>query len=570
VRHAEATRVRLDGETLSIEGTLPPETGGPNARAYLVARRRGDVMEVFRPAEAGGGRFAATLDLGELVVAHATSDVWDLRLAVDDRPLRLGTHLDDVPNRNAAVAFPRVRVSRGGAERDLEPYYTEKDNLSIRAEPAGSQVEVPASELAEDLERPRLARRLLGPVAVAVHRVALALAGRLAQRGRPAGDGRDVRVVLLHAYGMGGTIRATISLVAALAEDRDVEVVSLVRRRERPFFEFPDGVTVTTVDDQRPGRGGRGPVARFMRRIPSVLVHPEDYAYPWCSLWTDRAVYRRMRAMQGGIVIGTRPAFNFLSGALAGPGTTTLAQEHMHFNAHRPRLSADIKRRYRGVDVLAVLTEADLHDYRQALSGAPTRVVRMPNAVPPLGGGLSPLEGKIVMAAGRLNAQKGFDLLIPAFAQVAAEHPDWQLRIYGSGPRHELLRRLIAEHGLSGSAFLMGRSSTLGEEMAKASIFALSSRFEGFGIVVVEAMSKGLPVVSFDCPRGPGEIISDGRDGILVPPGNVDAFAAALRSLVEDEELRRRLGAAALETAGAYGAGESGRRWQQLVGELAP
>jgi glycosyltransferase involved in cell wall biosynthesis len=367
---------------------------------------------------------------------------------------------------------------------------------------------------------------------------------------------------------MGGTVRATVSLAGALAEHYDVEVVSLVRRADAPFFAFPADVTVTAIDDQRPGQRAGGQVARVLRRLPSVLVHPEDYAYPWASLWTDVALYRRLPAMRGGIVVGTRPAFNLLAAALAGRGATTIAQEHMHLGAHRPRLGADISRRYRSVEVLAVLTEADRRDYERALSGAPTRVVRMPNAVPPLEGGVSPLDGRIVMAAGRLNAQKGFDLLIPAFAQVAVEHPDWQLRIYGHGETHGLLRRLIAEHGLYDNAFLMGRSTRLGEEMTKASVFALSSRLEGFGIVVVEAMSKGLPVVSFDCPRGPGEIISDGRDGILVPPGDVDAFAAALRSLVEDVELRRRLGEAALEKARVYDAEETGRRWQRLVGEL--
>jgi glycosyltransferase involved in cell wall biosynthesis len=377
-------------------------------------------------------------------------------------------------------------------------------------------------------------------------------------------------VLLLNAYGMGGTIRATLSLAAALADGHDVEVLSIVRRRDEPFFAFPPGVTVSTIDDQRPGHRGHGPLARVLRRLPSVLVHPEDYAYPWCNAWTDLALLRRLRAMRGGIVIGTRPAFNILIGALAGPGTVTLGQEHLHSGAHRPRLTTDIRRHYHDLDVLAVLTEADLRDYERVLRGARTRLVRMPNAVPPLAGEISPLEGKVVMAAGRLNAQKGFDLLIRAFAQVAVDHPDWQLRIYGDGPRHELLRRLIADHGLHGNAFLMGAAPNMGEEMAKASVFALSSRLEGFGIVVVEAMSKGLPVVSFDCPRGPAEIITDGRDGILVAPQDVDAFAAALRSLIEDEALRRRMGAAGLETARLYDAAEIGRRWEALVRDLAP
>jgi glycosyltransferase involved in cell wall biosynthesis len=362
---------------------------------------------------------------------------------------------------------------------------------------------------------------------------------------------------------MGGTIRTTHTLAGYLAPHRPVEIVSVLRRRDRPFFAFPPGIRVSALDDRRSGRRG------LLARLPSLLVHPEDFAYPWCSLKTDIALVRRLRSLPGGVLIGTRPAFNLLAARLAPHGVVTIGQEHQHFASYRPRLAADIRRGYWQLDAVAVLTSHEERTYRSMLDGNATRVVRIPNAVTELEGPTAALEAELVVAAGRLNSQKGFDLLIAAFAQVVAQHPSWRLRIYGSGKERNRLVAQIDLLGLARNVTLEGRHPRLGEAFAEASMFALSSRFEGFGMVLVEAMSKGLPVVSFDCPHGPADIVHDGTDGLLVPAENIDALAAALITLIEQPERRHRYGEAALRTAREYAITAIGPRWEALLSDLA-
>ena len=367
-------------------------------------------------------------------------------------------------------------------------------------------------------------RRLLGPLAVAVHRAALRLASLVRGRARPGGG--TVRFVLAHAWAMGGTVRTTLTVAGYLAERRDVEVVSVLRRRDKPFFPFASGLRVRALHDRR--REG------LLSRLPSLLVHPEDYAYPWCTLQTDVALLRWLRTLRAGdVIVTTRPAFNLLAARLAPRGVIAVGQEHMHFASHRPRLAADIRRDYPRLDALTVLTTDDERDYGALLN----RVVRIPNPLPHAPAAVADQTATTVLAAGRLNTQKGFDLLIAAFAQGDGSRlatRDLRLRP-GARPAAGADRRSRRRRPRRAAS---PDAATAGSAMAAASVFALSSRFEGFGMVLVEAMSHGLAVVSFDCPHGPRDIVTTGTDGILVPAEDVDAMAAALLDLIGDPERR--------------------------------
>ncbi|GGT96581.1 glycosyltransferase family 4 protein [Actinomadura citrea] len=416
----------------------------------------------------------------------------------------------------------------------------------------------------------RLRRRVRRRAHRVLRRAALSALRPLRRRGAPPpGDRLRVRVLLQNAHGTGGTIRTVLNLCGHLARDHDVEIVSVLKRSRRPFFALPAEVTVTYADD---GLAPQGRAARVLARLPSLLTPADEASFRHMSLWTDVCLLRRAiwRAAPPDVLIGTRPSLNLLAAELAPAGVATIGQDHMHLGAYRPALRRQIVRAYRRLTVVTTLTEADRAEYQAALAGSAVRVVRIPNAAPALPERPSRREHKVVVAAGRLVHAKGFDLLLRAFAPIAAEHPDWTLRVFGGGPRRDRLRALIDDLGLGGRAELRPRTRDLHAEMERASVYALSSRREGMPMVVIEAMGMGLAVVAFDCPTGPAEMIAHGRDGLLAPAEEVDALTEALRAVIADPGLRDRLGEAALRSARAHHLDRIGPRWSRLIRDLAP
>lgn len=178
-----------------------------------------------------------------------------------------------------------------------------------------------------------------------------------------------------------------------------------------------------------------------------------------------------------------------------------------------------------------------------------------------------PAGAKVIAAMGRLEPQKGFDLLVDAFAMLHGRHPDWQLVIFGEGLARAPLEAQITRLGLTACAHLPGVVRTARKYLAEADLFVLSSRFEGFPNVLLEAMACGCAVVSFDCPSGPGEIIRNDQDGLLVEAGKVTAFAEALSALMDSPARREALGKNARQVLERFSADRIMSLWDGLLSE---
>lgn len=215
-------------------------------------------------------------------------------------------------------------------------------------------------------------------------------------------------------------------------------------------------------------------------------------------------------------------------------------------------------------DCLVVLTEEEkLRNWKNN-----SKVVIMPNFLMENLDRKSDCKNKVAIAIGRLHRQKNFKSAVNIWAKVVERHSDWVLQIWGAGEEEQALRQHIAQLGLEGKVCLMGYAEKPLERLADASIYMLTSIMEGLPNVLMEAMSEGLPSVSYTCPTGPLDLIEDGCTGFLVKPGDEQTFAERVCQLIEQPELRCTMGQAALQASERYRPAPIVERWMRLFQRL--
>ena len=223
----------------------------------------------------------------------------------------------------------------------------------------------------------------------------------------------------------------------------------------------------------------------------------------------------------------------------------------------------DLTNKLKRLDRFVVLTEKDKEAWVEL-----DNVYVIPNPLSFILQNVSKLTEKRVIVVGRYCHEKGYDLLLKAWRIVQNSIADWRLEVYGEGDRSQYDEMISSLNIDRHRCILHGRSSNIQDEFEKSSLAVCSSKFEGFGLVITEAMSCGLPVVSFDCPWGPRAIIQDGEDGLLVENGNVEKLAEALIMMIQHPEMRSKMAAKAIENVQRFSIEKIAEKWRSLFDSL--
>ncbi len=326
---------------------------------------------------------------------------------------------------------------------------------------------------------------------------------------------KKVRIFVLDQTIAGGVERVAANMATYLSQhdDREVEVISVFKKNEKVSFSVPDSVNVTFLrKDGYRLFPLRGKIISNLKLIKSLWALPVQKADILISNMTNISNYLAL--------------FKFKHRA------KLIFFEH-GYHAAFGRFSQWVRRQlFRFADLVVTLTESEKIVYEQFCK----KVVCIPNALSFYPERQADMSVKRVIAVGRLVAEKGFDTLIPIYKQLATKYTDWDFVLFGTGYLQREIEEMIA--GCPPNVKLFPPTTNIEKELLNSCIYVCTSRTEAFPMVLLEAMSCGLPIVSFDCPPGPREIVRNGVDGDLIPVGNTALMQQKIEELINSKEKR--------------------------------
>lgn len=343
----------------------------------------------------------------------------------------------------------------------------------------------------------------------------------------------------------GGTERTTCCLANTFAEyGHNVSIVSIFRNEKSSAYLLNQNIKVDYINNDIYNIE-LGIVNRLFKIIKS-----------------RKKIHFSHILQNADIIIGQKILASFLL-SISGFSSKSIACEHFKYEMYNTPLRFIRNCIYKKFKCVVVLTNNDKEKFSQTLSNIEV-IPNMISVTPVKNNGKN---SKRLITVGRLNYQKGYDLLLKALPKVFEQAPDWHLDIFGDGEDLNMLLKLREQLKLTNFVNFRGYIDNIEDEYAKSSFFVMSSRFEGFPMVLLEAMACGLPIVSFKCPEGPGTLLQNGG-GLLVPPENTDLLSESILKLIRSELLRNKLANEASSVIGQYTPQNIYSLWSKLFEKL--
>ena len=365
-------------------------------------------------------------------------------------------------------------------------------------------------------------------------------------------------------YNPGGMERVLLNKVRYLVEEKgwDVTVVTTDQHGRPSFYPFPDGVKMIDLGINYSDDNGRP----FVQKLTGYLRRRQEHKKRLKALLEKErpdivdCFYPGECSFVPGLKDGSKKVMELHQSKLF----------HHQYNrsglmglADKARALMD-ERLVRKFDRFVVLTQEDMQMW-----GDMPGIRVIPNAASFIAEKYSDCSQKRVIAVGRLDYQKSFDRLIQVWEKMHQQMPEWRLDIFGQGEWKDMLQRMIDERGLEASVNLNAPTKDIGKEYSESSMIVMSSHYEGFPMVMIEAMACGLPAVCFDFKCGPRDIIIEGENGLIVPDGDIDGLAEAMVRLMRDDELRKRMGENAKKVVEKYSEDRVMGLWVNLYEEIS-
>lgn len=372
---------------------------------------------------------------------------------------------------------------------------------------------------------------------------------------------KKILFLALH-LGYGGAERAIISEANMLVEQYDVEIACAYKLYETPAFPLDRRVKVRYLSETL--KPNKEELKQAIQDRNALAILREGIMSVRVLHYRKSAIKKIIQKTDADVIVSTRYIFHKILGKYKKPGVVSIAQEHNHHNndeTYIQKMVASVQ----GIDYFMPVSKELTEFYAKRMSQE--KCVFIPHSLEYIPEQVSALTEPMLISVGRLSQEKGYLELIQVFSEISKQYTQWKLHIVGDGDDRSKIEESIRKHKLESQVVLHGYQSKayINQLLAKSSIYVMTSFSESFGIVLIEAQSFGIPCIAYDSARGALEIIKNEENGYLIPDRNREEMCNKIKSLMDDFDLRKRLGQNGRENSLQYAAENIKKQWFEFI-----